>query len=252
MAERLYRDLNTLLVEDEKHPATLMLLTIAEYEELCQKLDSAIHERDILTLDIKEHKRKADEEANCAVSQAEKKVNEVTKNLDTEKQNRVYLEELNKNLLRINRERSNAERKLQPKKEHTGYILLQSQEKEIRNINPNERSPQLVWETSLQTPYTVELPADEAKTQIVNDMGNSQTLKLLSELGIERVLNNKSNRAPEELRANRYISDERQVRDGENTVVKTFLRQNFRSNFWEVIYLHTRAITSIPRSMRAR
>lgn len=253
MADRVYKTLTGgLRREDEKHPATHIILTVEEYEELRKELKAAIYMKDETERDAKEYKKKVDEEARTIVRQAEKKVDEITKSLDTEKQNRVYQEKLNKNLLRINKERSNAERKLQPKKEHTGYVLLQSQEKEIRNINPNERNPQLVWETSLQTPYTVELSADEAKTQIVNDMGNYQTLALLSELGIERVLNNMSNRTPEEFRINRNISDERQLKDGENTVIKTFLRQNFKNGYWEVIYQHTHNITYVPRNMRSK
>ena len=49
--------------------------------------------------------------------------------LEEERRESAYQRGLNKNLLRIARERANADRKLKPKKEHTGYVVVASEEK---------------------------------------------------------------------------------------------------------------------------
>ena len=59
-------------------------------------------------------------------------VNGVQKDLEEACRKIEYLNGLNKNLLRIARERANADRKLRPKKTHTGYVVLTSSEKEYR------------------------------------------------------------------------------------------------------------------------
>ena len=61
----------------------------------------------------------------------------------------MYLAGLNENLLRIARERANADRKLKPKKEHTGYVVVSSTEKEYRyKINRRD------FETATPVSYT--------------------------------------------------------------------------------------------------
>ena len=48
--------------------------------------------------------------------------------LAAERAESAHQRALNANLLRISRERANADRKLKPKKEHTGYVVVVSEE----------------------------------------------------------------------------------------------------------------------------
>ena len=72
----------------------------------------------------------ANRSAREALAQAEKETGErlqaLRQELEAEKDESAYQRALNANLLRINRERANAERGLRPKKTRPGYIVLLS------------------------------------------------------------------------------------------------------------------------------
>lgn len=78
---------------------------------------------------------------------------------------------LNANLLRISRERANADRGLRPKKIHTGYVVVMSSEKEIRyKTGRNKLLTAKVWETVLQSPYSVDFTESQARQLIEEDL----------------------------------------------------------------------------------
>ncbi|MFR8353144.1 MAG: hypothetical protein ACLVB1_11320, partial [Blautia obeum] len=78
---------------------------------------------------------------------------ELQTQLNEAKQYGVDQEILNKNLLRILRERANADRSITPKKQHHGYIILCSQQ-----LNENHKKDGIsTWKTQIQTPYPVTL-----------------------------------------------------------------------------------------------
>ena len=87
-----------------------------------------------------------------------------------------YLNGLNKNLLRIARERANADRKLRPKKTHTGYVVLTSSEKEYRyKIMRKETAVAGLWETALQSPYSVDFTEEQARGLAARPAAQRQT-----------------------------------------------------------------------------
>ena len=98
----------------------------------------------------------------------------------------VYLAGLNENLLRIARERANADRKLKPKKEHTGYVVVSSTEKEYRyKINRRDFETATLWETVLQSPYSIDFTEEQARRQMRELIGNDgKDIWLVSRLGI--------------------------------------------------------------------
>lgn len=77
-------------------------------------------------------------------------------------------ETLNKNLLRILKERANAERGIIPKKQHHGYIILCSQQL-IKKDNIKYSEAVTAWKTQIQTPYPLNLKSSEIKDQIFKD-----------------------------------------------------------------------------------
>ena len=82
-----------------------------------------------------------------------------------------YQKGLNANLLRISRERANADRSLRPKKEHTGYAVVRSMEKEYRyKISRQSWGKVMLWETVIQSPYSMEFTEEQARKQIRREL----------------------------------------------------------------------------------
>ena len=109
----------------------------------------------------------------------------------------IELNEMNNNLYRIMREKSNQYRGLHPKKEHTGYVLLsctQWTEKCIvevwrEDVNPDEYQSEeqkeyaiktgllflqqcrtICWRSQLQTPYAAKIPFLYVKDRIEHEL----------------------------------------------------------------------------------
>ena len=101
-----------------------------------------------------------------------------------ENQNKILTSQ-NDNLSRINRERSNAERKLYPKKLHNGYVLLH-QESYNKNysfkIKYQYNYNLLLYKYRLETPYLCDLELDYAKSLIIQDLKKFYHLEHLQEL----------------------------------------------------------------------
>ena len=100
---------------------THVLLTHSEYDGLLAKVACA--ERDARSVYTAASQKIAQAERNSAQAKeaAYAEVDAVQKDLEEACRKIEYLDGLNKNLLRIARERANADRKLRPKKTHTGY-----------------------------------------------------------------------------------------------------------------------------------
>ncbi|MGN0993060.1 MAG: hypothetical protein ACI4PE_03990, partial [Bacilli bacterium] len=136
---------------------------------------------------------------------------------------------LNENLLRISKERANADRKLKPKKEHTGYIVVSSQEKEIK-YSKSRKS--IIWETCIQTPYSIEFDESNARTQITEKEN-----WMLACIGINR---------------KHYCEySEIAMMDDEefNTAFSLKLRANYKAGYWECIVMHTKPLKKIHKTM---
>ena len=93
---------------------------------------------------------------------------------------------MNENLLRIARERANADRKLKPKKEHTGYVVVVSSEKIYRYKSGRYLESVKLWETVIQSPYSIEFPAKQAKKLILEEFFPETGEWEAARLGIER------------------------------------------------------------------
>lgn len=67
-----------------------------------------------------------------AEAKAARAVADLEEELERERCENSYQRGLNKNLPRIARERANADRKLKPKKDHTGYLVVVTGDREYR------------------------------------------------------------------------------------------------------------------------
>ena len=122
---------------------------------------------------------------------------------------------LNANLLRISRERANADRGLRPKKIHTGYVVVMSSEKEIRyKTGRNKLLTAKVWETVLQSPYSVDFTESSYENLIETEKW-------------------------------------KEIKSTHNTLFSRQFRANYRAGYWEYIIQHTKPLGIVPAEMRA-
>ncbi len=172
---------------DEKHKATHIVLTVDEYNKLVNTKNSykkqLEDEKTAHTKEVKEinnkavaYKKKADEDAQAVKDDAERKV--AAAEAETERQTN-----LNKNLLRITRERANAKRGLQPKRSHSGY-RFSGKIMQTKTISGHDKKTGAiyadVWTATLETPYDGTIPIHQIQDRIFNDlMGTDGILEKL-------------------------------------------------------------------------
>jgi len=185
--------------------------------------------------------RKAGEEARRSVEGMERE-------LSAERAESAYQRRLNANLLRILKERANAGRNLKPKKEHTGYVVVSSAEKEHRYKDGSRQWRAVtLWETALQSPYSVDFTEEQARKQMLEELfqkdeGGDWTIQKIGITGdygggYAEMLGDKDWRED----YHRY-----------NVMLNRHLRANFRSGYWEIVFMHTKPLGVIPKDMRAR
>lgn len=223
-------------------------LRLSEYHELHQvnqKLQKAEEENKRLSGEInrleqaeKQAKQKAAEqekyrrETETQLADARTVAAELQDELD-------YQKGLNEHLLRISKERANADRKLTPKKEHTGYAVLLSTEKPQYHKSPGsiEKSVLTTWETFVQTPHPVDLPEEQTR-RLLQD-----ALYLLQKLGITAD-------GTDAYRKRELHQVKNHYKDKENVLLEWTLRANFKAGYWELRLLHTQPLGIVPENMR--
>ena len=228
---------------------THVILTLKEYDKLLQEKARAEQETRDTKYDagraIDKAKRDASYMAQKAAEEARQTVADMEEALAAEKAENAHQRALNANLLRISRERANADRKLKPKKEHTGYVVVVSEEREYRYRNGRKWNKVKLRETVLQSPYTVDFSETEVKTQIERELFPKDDVWLIGRIGIT----GRYGGTYEEMVEDGSVDEEFLKR---NILLKgqQRLRANFRSGYWEVICLHTKPLDVVPKDMR--
>lgn len=111
--------------------------------------------------------READEKTEKQQEKFQKKIVELEKKIENQKKS-------SENLLRINRERSNSDRNLTPKKERSGYILLVQKEHAKKIVGKyGHSSVKLIWTLTFQSPYPVEMEPESVGDLICEYMGGA-------------------------------------------------------------------------------
>lgn len=192
----------------------------------------------------------ANRSAREALAQAEKEAGErlqaLRQELEAEKDESAYQRALNANLLRINRERANAERGLRPKKTRPGYIVLYSEEKDYPYRDGRKLIKVKMWETTLQSPYPTGLAEAAARRQLEEDLFSEENEWLSAAIGITgRYLDDY-----EKMRVEKHLNPNDPFFQG-NIALATLqrLKRNFRSGYWEVSLLHTKPLGDIPEEL---
>ena len=227
--------------------ATHVVLTKEEHEQLLQEKRSLEwnlqSQRNELTAQLQEVKDDAFQRVSAAEATAKQCAREMETKLARTQQIADYWEQLNEDLLRISKERANADRNLRPKKQHTGYVVLISAEKERRYEVPNKLKMEhaMLWETVIQTPFSVDFTEEQVRQQT----GTEEAILLLQRIGItaDHSADCEKNGMNEVLKGPGKTG---------NVILSRFLRANFRAGYWELTLLHNKSLGLVPKEMRPR
>ena len=143
-------------------------------------------------------------------------------------------ERLNRNLLRICTERSNADRNVRPKKQHDGYLVLQSREWRERLL---DNSILYTWKSVIQTPYDASMEPEIAESKIFRDLVDH----VLGDLGVSRY-------APPEYNGRCFRPKDEET---ENMMYCWRYTADYRSGYWSII-IYTINPLVVPPERRAR
>ena len=229
---------------------THVILKLKEYDKLLQEKARAEQETRNTKYDaeraIDKAKRDASYTAQKAAEEARQTVADMEEALAAEKAESAHQRALNANLLRIAKERANADRKLKPKKEHTGYVVVVSEVREYRYRSGRKWKKVKLRETILQSHYTVDFSETEVETQIERELFPEDDVWMVSRIGIT----GRYGGTYEEMIEDSSV-DEEFLKRNILLMGQQRLRANFRSGYWEVICLHTKPLDVVPKDMRA-
>ena len=262
--------------------ATHIILNISEYDDLTEKYRKAqsmlqqIRERADADIERvrKECRQDYDREmylqkkmTSDQVEQANVELTYMRKQLDGKEREIKQLQkdiksadELNRDLLRICKERANATRGICPKKKHDGYIILDSRQWHQRY---NEELPQngyekrthewlvahdkivtqnkgtSTWKSRIQTPYDIGMRLENIQSKIEQDLKSS----VLEEIGVEQF-----NCRNENGRFCRVWDDDGNEK---NLLYKWDYKANVCAGMWEV-EVYTTLSLAVPEYRRPR
>lgn len=224
-----------------------VIMTKVEYDRLLEQIRNAKNEASAAANQAEQRvrsiKSQVDEKIQQIQATADKIAGDLREELSAERAERKYQQGLNANLLRISKERANAARKLKPKKEHSGYVVISSTEKDHSyKYGANRRTVRL-WETVLQTPFSIDFTEEQARKEMAELFGDDEPGGWsVEKFGITGVYLDGYGEMIREKDATEWLH--------RNVMVERKLRANFRAGYWELVFLHTKALGIVPAEMR--
>ena len=231
---------------------THVILKAAEYDKILDEKRSAERETAVTRADgeraLQTLRRESESRLWQVQEESRKAAEAAAAELERVKQEAAYQRRLNENLLRISRERANADRALKPKKVHSGYVVVMSSEKKYRyKIDRQRTGMATLWETIIQTPYSVEFTEDQVKAQIKDELFPQGGGWLIGRIGI----NGRYNSDYEDLVHDEKVSPDFLERNIALSGQQGLMR-NFKTGYWDIKLTHTRSLGQVPAEMRAR
>lgn len=225
-----------------------VILTLDEYEELNQRIQTAKNEEKKAKEDAERAAAKSAENAREAVmkvqTEAAMKIEKIQRLLQAEQSEKNYQIGLNQNLKRITRERANADRKIKPKKERSGYVVLSSRQKKYKyKEKQHDMAEVYLWETVIQTPYVVAFSAEQAMAETgelfeIDEQGQW----LIGQLGIAGEYDGKYEDMLDDPRYTEWKDY--------NFIVEKIFNANGKAGYWEIIITHTKPLDNIGTELR--
>lgn len=239
--------------DSEKGEATHVRLTVDEYDDLQKTIatykrqlaaEQAAHEQD-----VKKIKEYATDNALKVEKVADERVADANAKIKAAEAERDRQASLNANLLRICRERANAQRGLQPKKTHSGYRFSGKimQTKTVCGHSKREGTLYAdVWTAIIETPYSGTIPIQQIEDRIFNDLRGKDGILL--KIG---VMYWHFKEDPVRIWKGRYadaISPEDNPR-GLNYLFDYKFMVNPKSQLWEIQIMTTKPIRALAEMM---
>lgn len=231
--ERVFKNIMGYQKETKTKKATHVALTIEEYDELQEEIRNANNEKEKsikeLTGKIRQYVAQSDKQMFEIKEKAEKRVNTLQNELNISSNEITRLEDLNANLKRICKERANSKRNLIPKKEHHGYMVLDSQQYTYNFHLGDKKTVYTVpcWKVRIQSFYDSSIPYETVVNELSNDLMNTYG----STLNIQSLYPNGS------LERKSATELKKLWENDKNFIFKTSYRSNMKTGFWEVEYL---------------
>ncbi len=192
------------------------------------------------------------EEVKGMNADCDKKVEEAEKGRDDALNEAEINRKKNENLLRIYKEKANAERGLTPKKKHTGYVVMVSRQKGYKwteTYGSGKKKERVtheapIWETVIQSPFKTDMDAKTVEEEILKNLfyvekdGKAEGKHLAKHIGIKFTMWQKYE----------TIGDEKNVY---NICFRKSFQANYKAGYWEIVIWHTFPLDSVPKEMRA-
>ena len=151
------------------------------------------------------------------------------------------LKRINDTFLRQVKERANSDKKLFPKKQHSGYCLVSSNPKTYRYKDRNNIKFIDVYETIIQTYYSLEYAYEDIYSNIIFDL----TAKTNKSLSIVEILGFNELNTSDDYTFIEYNPENIEYCFGLK------LRANGRDNYWEAVLYHIKPLqNAIPANLR--
>lgn len=230
---------------------THVVLTLKEYDQILREKRQAEMNAGNAKSDadkaVAEAKRNAAYTAQQARQEAQEQVAAIKRALEQERAESAHQRALNANLLRVSRERANADRNLKPKKERCGYVVVNSEEKEIGFKAEGKRLHKvMLWETTIQSPYSVQMAEEVVRKQIADDLFPVGEAWIVGRIGIT----GKFNGSYEKFLEGKEQNPEDSFYDGNVVIARQQrLKRRFRLEYWEVAIVHTKPLGDVPEDL---
>lgn len=241
---------------------THVLLTVEEYQKLQKRIQQAKDDATEAHRDADQRERRAKKDAAAQIQEVKDacstELEQLRLMLEHEQEEKAYQERLNKALLRAATERANADRNLRPKRERSGYLIISSREIDQTYKDGRATKKAIIWETAIQTPFTVDLTENLAKEQAMRYLfskGSSDGAAWpINAIGINGLFQNGYEEMIKEdlteIAKAKIEQREPDLWSKYNTVVSIKLRANGKAGFWELLLYHLHPLTAFPQDMR--
>lgn len=224
---------------------THVILTLKEYDNLLREISQAKQKARDEKSKAADAQKESEQKLNSTVQQYQQAIEEWKVAFNKAQAEIASQKGLNENLLRVARERANADRKLKPKKEHSGYVVVVSSEKIYRYKDGRRLGSAKLWETVIQSPYSIEFPAKQVKKLIIQEFFSENGEWEAARLGIDRWYSGDYG----DLLNDQNVDEEFMKHNVALMEYRSF-RANYRAGYWEVILVHTRPLGVVPKDMR--
>lgn len=173
-----------------------------------------------------------------------KKIKELTKLVEEQRKEINRLEKLNENLLRISRERANADRNLRPKKSRSGYWLTQYDEVRYSYHEGDEKISVPLYKTVILCPYTASSDWSVVSAQIMHELrDDSKGPSILTQLGIDKVY--EKSEFYEDM-----IKDHEWCQNPDEYNIALQPKLGIRRDYWYISMMLTKGVRAFPADLR--